>query len=228
MSTGISGTPEPRRTNGHPTYERLVESATALLQEHSLSEVTTDMVLKHSAVSRGSLYHHFEDLSDLIETALVRSFSTVVDENIALLRNLLSSAQDIGEYHRAIIDFNDFAQGSQRQKFRLNRVRMLGNAIGNPRMSKKLAIEQERKTAAYAELFNFAQSRGWMSKEIDSRAAAVFIQAFTIGRVIDDICEETMDLEACKSLLLHVFRNVFLLNQPNVITEPNSIPPSAP
>ena len=205
-----------------------MESATALLQEHSLSEVTTDMVLQHSGVSRGSLYHHFEDLSDLIETALVLSFSAVVDENIALLSSLLSSAEDIGEYHRAIIDFNDFAQGNDRRHFRLNRVRMLGHSIGNQRMSKKLAIEQDRMTNAYAELFNVAQSRGWISREIDSRAAAVFIQAFTLGRVVDDICEEPMDFEAWKSLLLNVFRNVFLLNQPNVITEPNSIPPSAP
>ena len=56
--------------NRHPTSKRLINSTIELLQEFLPEEISTDLVLQHSGVSRGSLYYHFEDLSDLLETAM--------------------------------------------------------------------------------------------------------------------------------------------------------------
>lgn len=203
----------PAQTSGHPTSESLIESAIALLQERSPSEVTTDLVLKHSGVSKGSLYHHFEDLSDLLEKAMIRSFSAAVDENIALLSNLLSNAQNLNDYHRAIIAFNDHVQCNERRSIRLNRIGMLGHAVSSPRMANSLAKEQMRLTNAYIDLFEIAKKRGWISMEIDSHAGAVFIQSFTIGRVVDDICENTIDVDSWKELIIKVVTTLFFESQ---------------
>lgn len=188
----------------HPTYELLLACAQMLLRDHSPSEITTEMILSHSGVSRGSLYHHFEDLSDLLETAMVRSFSAVVDENIQVLSELLAATRDAAGFQGAITDFNSFAQASERTSFRLDRVRLLGSAVNNPRMAAKLAVEQSRLTNAYAALIKTAQERGWISADDDPYVLAVFIQAFTIGRVVDDVSETAMDLSAWKSLIMKV------------------------
>jgi AcrR family transcriptional regulator len=192
----------------HPTRELLLACAQTLLCDHSPTEITTEMILRHSGVSRGSLYHHFEDLSHLLETALVRSFSAVVDENIQVLSELLATTRDAAGFHSAINDFNSFAQASERTSFRLDRVRLLGFAVNNPRMAAKLAVEQSRLTNAYADLIKTAQERGWISTDGDPYVIAVFIQAFTIGRVVDDVSETAMDLSAWKSLIMKVAASV--------------------
>lgn len=197
------------KDRGHPTFEQLIGSATVLLDEYLPTEITAEMVLKKSGVSKGSLYHHFDDLSHLLETALIRSFSASVDENVSYMRNLLLNARSASDYHQAILDFNDYAQSADRRNSRLSRVRLLGNALSNPRLAARLAIEQSRLTQAYAELFHAAQARGWLRPDFDAHAAAVFVQAFTIGRIVDDISEKSMDLEAWKELLLNMAGSVF-------------------
>lgn len=52
----MSGTPARERST---TRTRMVESAVALLREHSSAGVTIDAVLAHSGAPRGSVYHHF-------------------------------------------------------------------------------------------------------------------------------------------------------------------------
>lgn len=200
---------KPARRRRHPTHEQLLACAELLLRDHLPTDITTEMILKQSGVSRGSLYHHFEDLSDLLETALVRSFSAVVDENIEVLSNLLADTKDAAGYHQAISDFNNFAQSKDRTTFRMDRIRLLGFAANNPRMAGKLAVEQSRLTNAYAEIFKTAQKKGWMRADEDPYVIAVFIQAFTIGRVIDDISEQAMDLSAWKGLIMKAAASVF-------------------
>ena len=50
----------------HPTKSKLVETATRLLKTHKPSEISVDLVLSESKISKGSLYHHFADLDELI------------------------------------------------------------------------------------------------------------------------------------------------------------------
>lgn len=194
----------------HPTYEHLLACAMGLLDNHPPSEITSEMILKSSGVSKGSLYYHFNDLSDLLETALVRSFSTVVDENIAILRELTTSASNAADYHRAVIDFNNFAQSAERSSFRLARVRLLGLATSNTRMASRLAAEQTRLTKVYTELLEIAQAKGWLRSDISAHGIAVFFQAITVGRVVDDISEELMDLENWKKLIMKVAQDFLL------------------
>ena len=61
----------------HPTKSKLVETATRLLKTHKPSEISVDLVLSESKISKGSLYHHFADLDELIETALLTTATNV-------------------------------------------------------------------------------------------------------------------------------------------------------
>ena len=141
---------------------------------------------------------------------MVRLFSIAVDENIAILRQLTMSAKTAADYHQAIIEFSNFAQSKERTNFRLERVRLLGLSASNIRLATKLGAEQSRLTKAYTELFEIAQARGWIRTDIDPHGIAVLIQAMTIGRVVDDISTQPMDLEHWKSLIVKVAENLFV------------------
>jgi hypothetical protein len=62
-----------------------------------------------------------------------------------------------------------------------------------------------------ADIVREAQEKGWVNKTFDAKTIAVFMQAYTLGRVIDDVASDNQHIdsedwndvvnEAVKSLL---------------------------
>ena len=77
----------------HPTKEKLIQTFLDLSKTNSWHDITSDMVLETSGITKGSLYHHFDDFGELIETVRVRRFSQWVDESIISLTNHLSASK---------------------------------------------------------------------------------------------------------------------------------------
>jgi hypothetical protein len=50
-----------------------------------------------------------------------------------------------------------------------------------------LSETQQRLTNSISEIVARAQQLGWVRHDISSRAVAVFIQSYTLGKVVDDI-----------------------------------------
>lgn len=67
----------------------------------------------------------------------------------------------------------------------------------------RLAMSREHKTLnqGYEELIESAQTRGWIDPKVDAAAVALFIQAYTFGRVLDDISMEPFDEERWNVLI---------------------------
>jgi hypothetical protein len=42
---------------------------------------------------------------------------------------------------------------------------------------------------------------GWLNKDFDPRAADVLIQAYTLGKIVDDIVDDQMDSKAWNALI---------------------------
>lgn len=202
--------PEKPRTTSHPTKEILLWTVTQLLESSVLETITVDLVLKESGVSRGSLYHHFEDFSDLLEQALVHRFASSVDKSIAMLSKVVLSStnkqQAIAALHKATGQTTSAALA----EVRFERARLISASPGNPRLSKRLSVEQWRLTSALADLFREMQNKGWMSTAFDARAAAVLIQAYALGKIVDDIVEDKMSEQAWNQLINRVIDKVFV------------------
>ena len=64
----------------HPTKSSLIHCAADLLDKYRFDEITVEMVLDRSGVSKGSLYHHFEDLDELMDIA-AKAFSPSAPTN---------------------------------------------------------------------------------------------------------------------------------------------------
>lgn len=172
-----------------------------LLDGDDPEHVTADQVLQLSGISKGSLYHHFEDYEDLVEAALIYRFSRTVDESIIALTNVLISSQTKDELVLQLTEFNKQVQHPERRQYRLERARAAGMAFSSPRFEESLGLEQQRLTAAFMDLVTEAQHKGWFRKELDPLATAVFVQAYTIGRLIDDISPEKVSPEAWNALV---------------------------
>ena len=194
----------------HPTRDRLIETMVELLDGSDPEHITADQVLSASGVSKGSLYHHFEDFEDLLEAALIARFSVNVDVTIDAMSKILATVNSRDEMLEALRELNVYNQAQSRSSYRLERARAAGLTYSSPRFHDALGQEQERLTEAFIDLFKEAQNKGWMSKDIDARAAAVFVQAYTVGRVVDDIAPEKVAPDAWISLIMAVIDKAIL------------------
>lgn len=194
----------------HPTKQALIDTVVRLLDEKSPDHISSDEVLVASGISRGSLYHHFEDFPELIAAAQVARFSDYVDQSIAALTETLLAAQSAATIRPALERITEATQHQERAPVRFERASALAHAAANPKMMAMLGAEQSRLTEALTDLVREAQHRGIFSSDLDARAVAVLIQAYTLGRVVDDVVSDKMNPEAWNALIMRLVDRVFL------------------
>jgi AcrR family transcriptional regulator len=188
----------------HPTKEKLIATMISLMNERALSAIQVDDVLRESNISKGSLYHHFENFDDLVEVTLIARFASGVDLSIELVAAALNGAKSAEELVENIIQVTTVTQGPERSKFRLERARVIGLSVNSPKLLSALEQEQDRLTTAMADLVREAQEKGWVSKAFDAKTISVYLQAYTLGRVVDDVAskENQIDSEDWNSVVV--------------------------
>ena len=169
----------------HPTKVSLIKSTIILLESKSPEEITSEDVLQHSKISKGSLYHHFADFSELLEVAEVYLFSRYVDQSVESINMILMNSKSATEALNTLKGLARSTQTPEFHRLRYQRAMAISKSIRNERMHKLLSVEQLRLTEALADLIREFQERNWANKILDPYVVAVFIQSYPIGQVID-------------------------------------------
>lgn len=193
----------PRNTP-HPTRERLIETMASLLDQKAPEQINVDEVLSISGISKGSLYHHFEDFSDLLEVAYLRRFATYIDVSNDAIAEVITSSRTREEMLAGMKKVTSRAQSPDLAAVRLERIRAIGLAGGSERFRKRLAVEQQRLTDAMADLVRESQAKGWFRSEFDPHVVAVFVQAYTLGRVLDEVSEHPVSNDQWVAFIDHI------------------------
>lgn len=194
----------------HPTKSKLIQTLVEMLDETDVADLQVEQVLERSGVSKGSLYHHFEDFSHLIEAAHVNRFSRMIDRSIASLAEVLVRSSSKAAM---VAGLKEVTRNTQRQEIsalRFERARALALAEHQPRMRRAMAAEQARLTDAIADIARDAQSKGWIRADLDPQVLAVFIQAYTLGKIVDDISEDKMDPDRWADLIDEIVERVLV------------------
>ncbi len=191
----------------HPTKAILIETTVKLMDERSLDEIRSEEVLENSGVSKGSLYHHFTDFPELLNTALVARFAQEVDLNIEIIANTLKRAKSKEELFRGLAQVTIATQKPESRSIRFERARVLALTEGNPYLSKALASEQDRLTEAVTDLVRESINKGFIRSDLDPRSIAVFIQAYSLGTVVDDVASKHVNPEEYYKLIDTVLRS---------------------
>jgi AcrR family transcriptional regulator len=191
-------------STSHPTRERLIDTMISLLDQKAPDHISVDEVLNVSGISKGSLYHHFEDFSDLLEVAYLRRFAAFVDESSESITEVIATSTSREEMLTGLRAITRRTQAPDLASLRLERLRAIGLAGGNERFRVRLAVEQQRLTDALADLVRESQLRGWFRSDYSPNVLAVFVQAYTLGRVLDEIAESPVDNEEWVAFIDHM------------------------
>ena len=194
----------------HPTKRLLVETAAKLLESKSPSEVLAEEVLEISGVSKGSLYHHFEDLQDLVETAQVYRYSKWIDASIDYLTNNVVTARSKDELRKALRDLTVLTQSDERMGARAERARALAACFDNPRMAKQMGEETERLTASITDIVEEVKNKGFFRPDVHATALSTFIQAYTLGKIVNDYNPNGVSEEEWITFIMNIVDHTFM------------------
>jgi len=181
------------RSESHPTRERLLEITVELIGEVGLEAVDIAEVLRRADVTTGALYHHFRDVPHLLEEAMARRFPMGVEESLTMIRQGLEAATTLEEYLAFMSTLTEVSQAAENRPRRMERAHYLALAFGSDSLHDVIAQQQAEITEELTTVLAAVQQRGWMRKELNPKAVAVFIQAYTLGRIIDDITDDPVD-----------------------------------
>jgi len=194
----------------HPTKTALIDTVVTMLDTIPVEEITCDAVLEASGISRGSLYYHFEDFGDLVEHGLAVRFRRYVDDTVDEFRRAVEESTSAQEFRERLTALTLVNHHPDTARHRFERTIPFAAAANSMRFRDTLGHEQQRLTDAQADLIRAAQDKGWVDPAIDARAVAVFLQATTIGRVVDDVCPAPMSQASWDALLGLLFDRVLL------------------
>lgn len=177
----------------HPTKALLLETAVSLIDRSGAHGFTVEELLEVSGISKGSMYHHFEDFNDVIESAQLVRYSRVVDEDSAAIARVMARVNTREEMFVALRGITESGFGAERAAARKDRAAIIGQARHSEKFAALLAAEQERLTASLVDVGRELQERGLISRDVNTRVISTFIQAYAFGRVVDDISENRLD-----------------------------------
>ena len=177
----------------HPTKTLLIDTATRLIQEYGPKGFTVDRLLTESGISKGSLYHHFHDFTDVVEEAQVRFNSRALEEDIEGLLWLVGENPSPEHMRQTLRSVMRMSGSDERRANRLRRVEFYGQAVhGTANFREKLAREQGRQVDVLTGVLKKAQDLGVVKTEFAAELFATAAMAIIFGRVFDDLTEDPM------------------------------------
>ena len=197
-------------SSNHPTKDKLIATTADLLKTLRPSEISSEMVLSNSGISKGSLYHHFEDLEHLIETALLQRYARWVSVTFEVITKILTEAKASNDLYLGLVELTKTSQDRALKGERFFRAEILTKADHSPRLASQLQLLQNQLTESLADLIREAQERGFFKKSLDAKSIAIFIQAYTLGKIIDDSSDDPVDPQQYANLINAVVKDVFL------------------
>ena len=179
----------PRSQRSQDTRERVLTVVVDQLEEGGEAAVRIDEVRDRSGVSIGSIYHHFGDRDGLIAAAQLRRFAHYAEAEIAALSVIVERAANIDEFRRAVRQLTRHTASGVRVAQRWGRVGVLASSVGRSDLTAEVRAVQTRLTDEFQAHVAQGQSRGFFRSDLDARAIALFIEAYSLGHVLNDIDE---------------------------------------
>ena len=192
----------------HPTKVHLTETAATLIDEFGSQGFTVEQLLETSNISKGSLYHHFEDFHDVIMQAQVQRFARYVEEDIAALTNALLASTSREDMFGRLDLISRATHDPARSVRRADRIEILAGARHSEKMKNALGPTQARLTGAIAVLVREMKVKEFVSEDLDPGSVAVFIQAYSLGLIVNDVSNEPIDMEKWHTMISRMTRGL--------------------
>ena len=193
----------------HETKQHLIQATSELMDEVSLEEISAAMVLERAGASKSSMYHFFEDFGDLLEATFLVRFAASVQASDHAIKEIIEKSTNKVDFFKALEKVTQVTQTRNNSAIRFQRARMLARSERNERFRKSLGDIQQQLTDSLTQAIKNAQDKGFVTTDFQPRTLAVFIQAYTLGKIVDDITTNPMDDQDWDRFITRIASRVF-------------------
>lgn len=190
------------------TKQQFIRATSELMDEVSLEEISAAMVLERTGASKSSMYHFFEDFSDLLEATFLVRFAVSVEASVKVIEDIIENSKTKESFFKGLDKVTENSQARANSAIRFQRARMIARSERHERFRKSLGEIQQQLTDSITASFAKAQEKGFLNKSFEPRTGAVFIQAYTLGKIVDDITETHMNDRDWEKLIGRIAREV--------------------
>jgi AcrR family transcriptional regulator len=190
------------------TRQKLIQATSELMDLHAIEDISASMVLERAGASKSSMYHFFEDFSDLLEETYVVRFGENVRVSIIVIEKIVAKSTTKEDFFVALDRLTASTQDRGLAAIRFSRARELARSERHEKFRNSLGALQQQLTDSLTIAFETAQEKGFLNKNFEARTGAVFIQAYTLGRIVDDITTTHMNDKDWEKLIGQIARDV--------------------
>jgi len=190
------------------TRQNLIQATSELMDLHAIEDISASMVLERAGASKSSMYHFFEDFSDLLEETYVVRFGENVRVSIIVIEKIVAKSTTKEDFFVALDRLTASTQDRGLAAIRFSRARELARSERHEKFRNSLGALQQQLTDSLTIAFETAQEKGFLNKNFEARTGAVFIQAYTLGRIVDDITTTHMNDKDWEKLIGQIARDV--------------------
>ncbi|MEY3072686.1 MAG: hypothetical protein RLZZ353_882 [Actinomycetota bacterium] len=176
-----------RAERSRDTRDRVLSVALEQLERGGEAAVRIDEIHLRSGVSIGSIYHHFGDRDGVIAAAQLRRFSRYAEAEIASLADVVREARDREQFRRALLQLAKGSHSALRRGVRWGRLAVMASTVGRDDLRDDVAHLQTRLTDGFQAHVAQGQARGFFRGDLDARAIAAFVEAWTLGLALNDL-----------------------------------------
>lgn len=183
------------------TRNRVLAVALDQLETGGEAAVRIDEIRDRSGVSIGSIYHHFGDREGVIAAAQLRRYARYAESEITALSDIVERSADVEEFRKALRQLTLHARSDVRIAQRWGRVGVLASTIGRDDLRADIMQVQTRLTDGFAAHVAQGQARGFFRDDLDARAIAAFVEAYTLGMALNDVDARGVDEDAWQQVV---------------------------
>lgn len=175
---------ENKKRTGHATRRTLIDVTSWLMDQKPLLQITSDQVLHASGVSKGSMYHFFNDFDELLEITQTERFNHWANSLIQFVSHQFQQATDRESFITALesVLSNNCCESLKISHTELSRT--LGFALGNSRFSQNIIEIKERVRFSILNILNESLIKALPGySAINPENLALFIETWIFGRI---------------------------------------------
>ena len=124
----------------------------------------------------------------------------------ARLAALTDQVETIDDFRNVIVAMSSELHKPERSESLWSKIEIIAASRRRPNLRRVIAAQQHQMTSAYAEMVRSLQEKGLICPKLDPWALAVFVQAYTFGRILGQSDgTDNFDLGAWVDIVLRTF-----------------------
>lgn len=188
--------------------ERLLRAAIRHLEEHGEADLRVTDIAQEADVAIGLIRHHFGSRDGLVATAQVRRIEGATRVDMDAARAALGSADDLATVLERVGELTRSLLERSRSEVRLSRLAAIAAGHGRPEAREAIGAVVGDLLDEFAGIVREAQDRGLARTDLDPRAIATFVQAYSLGLIVHDLDPDPADDDRVAEVIATAVRAV--------------------